>query len=190
MKDSYLKLLSAVFSEVSLAFYLILIFSFYGNIGGMGALDNILIGSLFMLILPVSAVAVSYRKVVLEMGSIAKGKRTKFYLFNLLCYAIVSFVFNYFGNLTMLEISLSYFFSMLILFFINFKSKISLHAAGVSITSMVLILNFKLIGVISLVLVPFVWWLRLKLKAHNIEQLLWGSFVGFVVTDIVFLVFM
>lgn len=183
----FLKFISASLSEVAMAFYLILIFSFYGNLGSMSITENILIGSVFMVVIPASAVLIFYRKIVLELGLIERQKRPKLYLVNVISYAIASLVFNYFNNSIMLKISLSFLLTMLILFLINFRWKVSLHAAGVVIASIALFLNFGLISLIFFALIPFIYWLRFKLKAHNIYQLLAGSSVAFVITYAIFL---
>ena len=183
----FLKIISVLLSEVAIAFYLILIFSFYGNLGNMNFVNNILINTIFMVLIPVTAIVVFYKQVVLDMGLIERNQRPKFYLANLISYGVVSFLLYYFNNEIMLKIALSYLLTMLVLFLINFKWKISLHGAGIAIGSMVLLLNFGLISLIFFALIPFVYWLRIKLKAHNIYQLLAGSFVGFLVTYIVFL---
>ena len=182
----FLKVISVLLSEVAIAFYLIMIFSFYGNLGNLNFVNNILISTIFMVIIPVAAIVVFNKQVILEMGLIERNQRTKFYLTNLISYGIASFIFYYFNNLIMLKITLSFIFTLFILFLINFRWKISLHGAGIAIGTMVLFLNFGFISVIAFALFPLIYWLRLKLKAHNIYQLLAGSLVGFAATYIIF----
>jgi len=153
----FLKIISVLLSEVAIAFYLILIFSFYGNLGNMNFVNNILINTIFMVLIPVTAIVVFYKQVVLDMGLIERNQRPKFYLANLISYGVVSFLLYYFNNEIMLKIALSYLLTMLVLFLINFKWKISLHGAGIAIGSMVLLLNFGLISLIFFALIPFVY---------------------------------
>jgi membrane-associated phospholipid phosphatase len=182
-----MKFISIGLSEIAIAFYLIMIFSFYGNLGNMSLLENILVGSFFMVFIPGLAVFILYRNIVFQMGLVERQQRPRLYLINMISYLIVSLIFNYFNNIIMLKISLSFLFTFLVLFLINFKWKISLHGAGIAIGLTVLFLNFGMISLPLLILVPFVYWLRLRLKAHSLYQLIAGSLVAFITTYTVFL---
>ena len=68
-----------------------------------------------------------------------------------------------------------------IVFAVNLKWKISIHAIGVSGPTVGLLFVHPLGFILGLV-APFIMWSRLVLKKHTPEQLLAGSLVGYVFT--------
>ncbi|MBI2578190.1 MAG: hypothetical protein HYW26_00615 [Candidatus Aenigmarchaeota archaeon] len=185
MEEKHLIFISALLAEVSMAFYVILIFSFFGNLGGMGLLESLLTGSVLMFIIPNIAVYYFYRSI--ELSKVKTEERYKFYLTVIACYLAAFLVFNYFSNTLLAKVVLSYFLIFLILFVINFRWRISLHAAGIGAASMILFLNnFVIPALIFFALTPFVYWLKMSLRSHGIYQMLTGSIVSFIVSYAVF----
>ena len=71
----------------------------------------------------------------------------------------------------------------LIVFFINLKWKISIHAMGVTgPTTALIFINplFFIFGLLS----PLVMWSRVTLKKHTLGQVLGGSILGYIITAI------
>lgn len=77
-----------------------------------------------------------------------------------------------------------YFLNTLIVFFINFSWKISIHAMGVAGPTTILTFAFGYIGSLLGLLLPLVMWSRISLKKHNMLQVLIGASLGFVLTII------
>ena len=85
------------------------------------------------------------------------------------------------GPILFLYISSCYFIGTLLLFFVNFFYKISVHAAGISIFSSTIVCIFGMIGLPSLILIPIVIWSRYHEKKHTASQLILGFSIGFIV---------
>ncbi|HML06405.1 MAG TPA: PAP2 family protein [Methanobacterium sp.] len=75
-----------------------------------------------------------------------------------------------------------YFSNTLIVFFINLRWKISIHAMGVAGPATVLIYVFGATGVIFALIIPFVMWSRIYLKEHTLSQVIMGAALGFFAT--------
>lgn len=69
----------------------------------------------------------------------------------------------------------------LIVFFINLKWKISVHAMGVAGPAIALMF-FTPLGFFLGLLTPLVMWSRISLKKHTRNQVLAGSVLGYVLT--------
>lgn len=79
-----------------------------------------------------------------------------------------------------------YFSNTLIVLFISFYWKISIHCMGISGPATALTYAFGLPGVVfSLILIP-VMWSRVHLKRHTPSQVLVGALLGFILTAIQF----
>ena len=77
-----------------------------------------------------------------------------------------------------------YFSNTLIVFFINLRWKISIHAMGVAGPATVLIYVFGVAGVIFSLIIPVVMWSRVYLKEHTLSQVIMGAALGFFATAI------
>lgn len=100
---------------------------------------------------------------------------------------IISLVLVYFfGNRLIFDLLLMSVLVAIIDYVINFFYKVSLHASLT--TSAVLLLNyfFSFNLPFLYILIPLVFWSRLKLKKHTIGQLLLGSFISL----FIFLIFL
>lgn len=177
MKERSLIIISALLAEITMAFYLVLIFLFSGK----ASIESALIGTFLMFIIPNVGVFYFYRSI--ELSKVKTHDRYKFYVTVIICYFLTFFVSN---SISISKIALSYFLIFMILFAINFKWRISLHAAGIGAASMALFLNFGLISLPFFVLTPFVYWLKMRLKSHNIYQLLAGTIVSFIISYMIF----
>ena len=78
----------------------------------------------------------------------------------------------------------SYFSNTLIVFFINFYWKISIHAMGVAGPTTVLIYAFGPIGCLFGAIIPIVMWSRVYLKRHTVGQVVTGALLGFILTTL------
>jgi len=77
-----------------------------------------------------------------------------------------------------------YFSNTLIVFFINLRWKISIHAMGVAGPATFLIYVFGPAGVIFALIIPFVMWSRIYLKEHTLSQVIMGAALGFFATAV------
>ena len=77
-----------------------------------------------------------------------------------------------------------YFSNTLVVFFINLRWKISLHAMGVAGPTAALIYVFGLFGVIFGLIIPLVMWSRVYLKKHTVFQVIMGALFGLISTAV------
>jgi len=77
-----------------------------------------------------------------------------------------------------------YFSNTLIVFFINLRWKISIHAMGVAGPATMLIYVFGPIGAIFSLIIPVVMWSRIYLKEHTLSQVIMGAALGFFATAV------
>jgi hypothetical protein len=94
------------------------------------------------------------------------------------------------GPVLFLFISSCYFVGTLLLFFVNFIYKISVHAAGISIFASIIVYVFGIPGLLSLILIPIVIWSRYYEKKHTASQLILGSIIGLTVPILLSLIYL
>ena len=70
----------------------------------------------------------------------------------------------------------------LVLLAINLSWKASAHAMGVAGPTMALVFGFGAPGALLSLLLPFVGWSRVRLKAHTLSQVAVGAALGYVLT--------
>jgi len=179
------KFLSFVLSPPMIGFYVTIIFSLFSPIGlgPMNALSSIIIGTIFLVLVPFGA-AYYFNKGDVNVDE--KEDRVIPYLVGIVGYLVLSAIFWILGARVMFLISMSYLFVASAVSIINIFWKISAHTAGTAgpITALVYVFGINLIPLYVLTLLAF--WVRLKLKAHNVLQLLTGAVVAIFITSMVY----
>ncbi len=174
---------SIIFSPVAVAAYVTIIFSLFSPIGlgSMNVLTSIILGILFLTVVPMFAIF-SSSKSFTGWEFFDRKKRNKPYFFSLLSYLSGAVVFLYLGNHVMFLISFTYFIVTLTMMIINFFWKISLHTSGIAgpVTSLVYVFGLG-IAPLYLLLLP-VAYSRYKLNSHDFLQLLVGALLGIFIT--------
>ena len=142
----------------------------------------ILIGGVFLTILPVAPLSLNVLKGNVDVFVSDRRRRPKFYSYAILSYLAGALISHVLGVKILTIIHLAYFFVTLSVVIINFKTKISAHASGIAgpVTYVVFFLGLSY-AFLYLILIP-VAWARIKLKAHTIRQITLGTIVAVIVT--------
>ena len=142
----------------------------------------ILIGGVFLAILPVAPLTLNVLKGNIDVFVSDRKRRPKFYSYAILSYLAGALISHILRVKILTIIHLAYFFVTLSVMIINFKTKISAHASGIAgpVTYIVFFLGLSY-AFLYLILIP-VAWARIKLKAHTIQQIILGTIVAIIVT--------
>jgi hypothetical protein len=184
MNDIY-KFLSVILSPPAIGFYVTIIFSLFSPIGlgSIGIFSNIVIGLIFLVLIPIGSNFYFNKKVI---DILKKEDRIKPYLISIVSYLTSSAIFWLLNSHVMFLISMSYLFVASVVSVVNIFWKISAHTAGVAgpTTALVYVYGTTLLPIYVLTLLTF--WVRLKMKAHSISQLIAGIIVAIFITSIVY----
>ena len=179
------KVLSYLLSAPMIALYVTIIFSLLSPIG-LGSIDifsSIVIGLIFLVLIPMGSVYYFNKK---DIDVRKKEERTRLYLISIVSYLTSSAIFWILNSHVMFVISVAYVFVSSSVSIINIFWKISAHSAGVAgpTTALVYVFGANLIPLYVLTLLVF--WIRLKIKAHNILQLVTGAIIAIFITSLVY----
>jgi len=184
--------ISLIFSAPSIAFIAILIFTLFSPIG-IGPLltqtASILLGTLFLSVLPIAPVAYYARKGTIDIDITDRKKRPRFFAMSLVGYSLGAVTFGLLNATSMMVLSLAYVFVTLSVALISLFWKVSVHTTGIAgpVTGLTYVFGW-VVAPLYLLLLP-VGWARLKLRAHTPAQLVVGVIVAFFVTFLVYRVF-
>lgn len=180
-------LVSVVLSPVLIAFCLTVFISLFSpvGLGSMSMLTSILVGTVFLMGIPM-AVIFSTSSSLTGWNLYSKEKRIKPYFLSIASYLAGSAVFLYFGNHIMFFTSFTYFMVTLFMMMINFRCKISIHAAGVAgpVTALVYLFGPRF-AFFYLLILP-VAYSRYKLKSHSKFQLALGVLTAVFITGLTY----
>ena len=117
---------------------------------------------------------------LIDLDATIKEERTIPFLISILIYCM-GFAVLMFDNINIISIAFwfCYISDTLIVVFINKYWKISVHSMGASGSLAALIFVAGPIGSLLIIIVALVGWSRIKLKCHNLYQVLAGILLGF-----------
>lgn len=144
----------------------------------------ILLPSLFLLQV---IVPLAYIQIALKLGKISawdmpKIKERFIFLVVTLIFYLIALIFIYhFGNRLLLTLSLVMLGLMMVMVVTTHFWKISLHTGMNTVGSIIINFLFNWSFPWVLLTIPLIFWARLKLKRHNIYQLLAGVLVNGVI---------
>ncbi|VVB73904.1 Uncharacterised protein [uncultured archaeon] len=183
-----LLLLSLFCSAPATAVMLSFLFSFYSPIGTgtVGGMQSFLLGALFLTVIPTMTILYFYRKGIIDIELSERRLRTPFYAVGMMSQMMAAIVFYSIHDSIMFVTSMAYAIVTVLMMFINLKWKISAHASGVAgpVTAIYAVYGSQTLPLYLLLLPIFA--LRLKLKAHNIWQLIGGTLLATIVTYVVY----
>ncbi len=169
--------------------YVGIIFSLSSPIGlgpVLNPFSSILICLVIMVILPIAPIVYAAWKGNVDLDVSERESRTKFFTFSMMCYIIAFVVYGYFGCHIMRTLAAAYFAVTAGVLLVSFKSKISVHGAGVGGPGAALIYVY---GPFALVVV-FVWMLviysRVTLKQHSLKQSITGVILAIIISWITY----
>ena len=176
-------IISHAFSAPLFAIYSLLIIYIADNsaYNPLPAYPAILIGVIFLTILPVTPLVLNVIKGDIDVFVSDRKRRPKFYLYALLSYLVGAFISHILKVKILTIIHLAYFFVTLSVLLITFKTKISAHTSGIAgpVTYMVFFLGLTYVF-LYLIIIP-VTWARIKLRAHTLQQTVLGTVVAIIV---------
>lgn len=181
-----LQLLSHLFSAPVVAFFVAIPFS----LSSADPLLSFLISFLLLCVAP--AITPFYhslkKKVPLDIPE--KEMRTPFFIIAVISYGLGLSLFYYMNYHLMFVLFLGYFITTVAMTMVNLLWKISVHAAAIAGPSTAFIYVFGLEYSWIFVFTIAVIYIRKKLNAHSIFQLLLGAFLGAVITAIIYFHFL
>jgi membrane-associated phospholipid phosphatase len=184
--------LTLAFSAPTFALIAVVLFSVMSPIGLgpiLGELDSILLGTLFLSILPISPVIYYAHKGVVDLQVSERSMRPKLFAIAVLGYSLGVVVFGFLSAISLMVLSLAYVGVTTSLTLISFFWKISVHSAGVAgpVTALTYVFGWPA-SFMYLWLLP-IGWARLKLKAHTVPQVLGGAIAAALITLVIYIVF-
>ena len=163
-------------------FVIFSLFHFYAfpvTASGLQLMQELVAGIVLFALLPFSLMYRPIKRGEITVNLENQEKRNKFFLPWAIIFASAFVFYSYFNAAPHASLALSFFMAMLLLHFVNPRSKISWHAMGLSIITIVLAHYY---GASALALfatvVPFACFARLQLKAHTPFQLMAGAVSG------------
>jgi len=181
------KILSYLLSPPMFAFYVILIIvlnpplEIYTNI-----VISLLISIIFLCVFPVIAILYFKQKGSIDIWVSNQQQRTPFYIIALVGYVFASTIFYFREETTLFALSVAYFAVTVTITLSNFSTKVSSHSAGVAGPLTALTMIYGLVIIPAFFILPIVYWSRLKLSAHTLSQLVFGTIIGIMVTFFIF----
>jgi len=182
-------ILSYVFSPTVFAFYVIAIFLLFPPISyPENILISLILSIIFLCVFPVVAILYFKRKGTVDIWVSNQNQRLPFYIIAIIGYVIAAVIFYIRNETVLFVLSVAYVGVTLAVTVGNFSTKVSSHSAGVAGPLTAVTLVYGILALPSFLLLPLVFWSRLKLNAHTFTQLTWGTIIGILVTFFVFYV--
>lgn len=180
-------IISYALSPTVFAFYIILIFLLFPPVEGLqNILVNLILSIIFLCVFPVVMILYFKRKGTVDIWVTNQNQRTPFYIVAIIGYILASIIFYVRNETTLFVLSVAYVGVTAAVTIGNFSTKISSHSAGVAGPLTAITLVYGLLALPSFLLLPIVFWSRLKLNAHTFTQLTLGSIIGIFVTFFVY----
>ena len=182
-------ILSYLFSPTLFAFYVLIIFFLFPP---LSSTDNnqllvILLAILFLCIFPIIAIIYYFKQGRVDIWVSNQKQRTPFYIVAITGYILASIIFYLMQDTTLFVLSIAYLGVTTAVTLGNFITKVSSHSAGVAGPIAAIFYVYGIPGLLLILLIPLVFWSRLKLNAHTLTQLSLGVIIGISVTLLVYI---
>jgi membrane-associated phospholipid phosphatase len=184
--------ISLIFSAPSLAFVAVVFFALFSPIG-MGPLLtqtlSILLGTLFLCVLPIVPVVYYASRGTIDIDISDRSKRPRFFAMSLVGYSLGAIVFGILYATSLMVLSIAYVCVTSSIAVISFSWKVSVHTSAIAgpVTGLTYVFGW-IAALMYLLLLP-IGWARLRLRAHSPWQLVAGSAVAILVTLTVYIIF-
>jgi len=189
-RDVFLaRVISRVASAPLINLYVGLIFSWFSPIG-LGSiltpLTNMMICVSLMVILPITPILYEAWHGNIDLDVSVRESRTKFFMFSVICYLVAYIVYSYFGCLIMSALASAYFTVTTGIMIASFKTKVSVHGAGVGGpgTALFFVYGWAAFPVILLWILVII--SRVVLRQHTLKQSITGVLLGVIITTITY----
>ena len=186
-KPFWFKISTMLFSAVVVPIYVSIIFGLWPVIpSGLPAWLDVLLGLVFLSFIPIIIVLYFYKKGKTDINVSDRTTRVYFYIISIASYATAASIFSYYGSHTMMLIATAYVTVSSTMFIINLFWKVSAHTAGTTGPFTALVYVYGPWLSFLYIIIPFVIWLRFKIRAHTIPQLVAGAVIALIVTWITY----
>lgn len=182
VSDRTFKAISIIFYPTNIAIPIIIAFSF-SNV------FEIILATVFISIIPFFLTAHYAKKRNINIDIFEQDKRHVPFIMSLASFALGVLVFRYLNSPLLYTLCLAYLNIAIALLVINTKWKISVHAAGVAGVATFATYIFGWIAAPLFILVPFMGWVRYKMNAHDLYQIIGGITVSIVISFLTFSAF-
>lgn len=181
-------ILSYVLSPTVFTFYVILIFLLFPPLNNpKNIFVSLTLAIIFLCIFPIVMILYFKQKGKVDIWVSNQNQRLPFYLIAIIGYILGSIIFYIRGETTLFVLSVAYVGVTSAVAISNFSTKVSSHGAGVAGPLLAITLVYGVLALPSFLLLPLVFWSRLKLNAHSFTQLTLGSIIGMIVTFCVYI---
>jgi membrane-associated phospholipid phosphatase len=185
-------IISYLLSPTTIGFYVIVLFILFSEKTKQmdpSFLPLILaIGLIFLCILPVVGILYFAKIGTIDIWVSERRTRPPFYLVAIFGYLIASILFYSLNAHDFFVLSVAYIGVTITVLFVNFKTKVSSHSAGLTGPFTAVLFVLGPLALFLFIFLPFVIWARLHLKAHTFSQLILGSVIGSLITSATYLV--
>jgi len=148
----------------------------------LSPIKGIILGTIFLTVIPTAPILVSAATGRTDIYITEKNKRFWFFVIAISSHITGAMLSLALGSFFLFGFHLSYFTVTSVITIATFKTKVSVHAAGITgpITFIAFFLGIDF-AVLYLIVIP-VAWARLKLKAHTMKQIVLGIAISVIVT--------
>ncbi|MFO8077761.1 MAG: hypothetical protein R6U21_03865, partial [Thermoplasmatota archaeon] len=177
-------ILSYLFSPTIFAFYVLLILFLFPPLSSTNnnQIFIILFAIILLCVFPIIAILYYFKKGRVDIWVSNQKQRTPFYLVAITGYILASVFFYLQQETTLFVLSVAYVGVTTSVTLSNFITKVSSHSAGVAGPIAALVYIYGLSAVPFFLLLPLVFWSRLKINAHTFTQLTLGAIIGISIT--------
>ncbi|HTX60912.1 MAG TPA: PAP2 family protein [Methanobacterium sp.] len=182
LKETLANFISTFGNAPLIAIFVFLVLNYY-LLNGSEFIMVTLVCMSFAVLLPILIAYLWVKSKNLDIDMPHKEDRLYPLLWILISYllgAIVLYVMDAPAIITVLMFC--YFSNTMVVLFISFFWKISIHSVGIAGPVAFLIYVFGYYGLIFLALIPLIMWSRLILKRHTLNQVIAGACLGFILT--------
>ena len=191
MRKQIANLVSSILNPFLVSLVIILLLSFESTRSPLDALKWSLI-LIAISIVPVYSVVVYFGRND-RLGSCfinVRKQRTKIYLLAGICALVGCVILIYLGAPLILLATFVAGLSATVIFMgINLWWKISLHAAFIAASVILLVILYGSLGTVTVMLLPLVGWARVELGHHSLAQVTIGAFLAALIVGVVFYLF-
>lgn len=139
-----------------------------------------------MVAAPVTPIIISAYKGFTDLDVASRESRPRFFLFSLACYGSAFLIYHIAACYIMSSLAAAYFTVTASIMLVTFRTKVSVHGAGVGGPGTALIYVFGLMALPVILVWLAVIWARPVLKQHTVPQTILGVVIGIAVTSLTY----
>ena len=175
-----LKIYSEAFSPTFVVLAVLALLTFFPPfpLGGLDRISAFIIGLFFLVLLPFASVFLEYLLSKTDLDVTSRALRVRYYKLWSLFFAGGALLFLFEGAYGLFAFSAAMAEVAAVMHFVNKLKKASLHVATVSAAVVTMLYAYGAGALFLAPLIPFIAWVRLKLKAHSMAEVVYGFVLG------------